>query len=136
MSFSAFLLIPALASAPFATLETQELDKTDINNFRVSVRAIDGKAYLGKRDDINLTAEAHFIVMTAIGSTKYIAKRNFEKSLYINPKPCFRYFVTGQKKSEVSSDWEVRVLGSERIKSCKTEGDAKQQKQDPTTKPV
>lgn len=128
MSLNALLIMPMLAAAPYALIETRDIDKTDSNNFQVSVRAVDGKGYFGKRDEMKLELGFHFIEMSAEYSSKKIAKKNFDKSLYLAAKPCFRYIVTGQVKSDLDKDWTVRVLGRERILSCKTKEEIEQEK--------
>ncbi len=134
MSMNALLLLPILAAAPYAIIETRYVDKTDPNNFQVMVRALDGQAYWHGLDEIKITPEVHFIEMTAAGSSTNVAKKNYDKSLYINAKPCFRYLVTGQLKNSLDSDWVVRVIGAERISACKTHEEIEQGKIDKKTK--
>jgi len=95
MSMNTVLLIPMLATAQYAMIETRDIEKTDANNFQVLVRAVDGKGYFGPRYDMKMEPGAHFIQMTAEYSSKKIARANHDKSLYLNMKPCMRYIVTG-----------------------------------------
>lgn len=134
MNMKALLLLPMLAAAPYALIETRDPDKTDPNNFQVLIRAVESKAYWDAPDEMKLEPGPHFIQMTAARSGKRITKANHDKSLYINLKPCFRYFVTGQVKSELDTDWVIRVLGNERILACKTKEDIQQEKADKKAK--
>lgn len=128
------MILPMLAAAPYALIETRDIDQTDTNNFQVSVRAVDGKGYFGPRHDMKLEPGFHFIEMTAEYSSKKIARVNHDKSLYLNAKPCTKYFVTGQVKSDLDKNWVIRVLGNERILSCKTKEEAEQEKLDKKAK--
>jgi len=134
MSFHSLMVLPILAAAPYALIETRDIDQTDTDNFQVSVRAVDGKAYFGPRYDMKMEPGAHFIQMTSEYSSKKIAQANHDKSLYLNMKPCTRYIVTGQVKSDLDRDWAIRVLGSERILACKTKEEIEQEKLDKKAK--
>ncbi|MEO8001417.1 MAG: hypothetical protein ABI644_06035 [Arenimonas sp.] len=81
MSLGAVFILPMLATAPYSLIETRDIDQTVTNNFQVSVRAVDGKAYFGVRDDMKLEPGSHFIQMTAEYSAKKIATANRDKSL-------------------------------------------------------
>lgn len=134
MSFHTLMILPMLAAAPYALIETRDVDQTDSNNFQVSVRAVDGKGYFGPRYDMKMEPGAHFIQMTSEYSSKKIARANHDKSLYLNMKPCMRYIVTGQVKTDLDRDWTIRVLGSERILACKTKEEIEQEKLDKKAK--
>ena len=134
MSFHSLMILSMLAAAPYALIETRDIDQTDTDKFQVSVRAVDGKGYFGPRYDMKMEPGAHFIQMTAEYSTKKIARANHDKSLYLNLKPCMRYIVTGQVKTDLDRDWTIRVLGSERILACKTKEDIEQEKLDKKAK--
>ena len=134
MSMNVLLLLPMLAAAPYAIIETREIKKTDTNNFQVLVRAVDGKAYWDGRDEMKITPGFHFIEMTAEKAGMKVTKKNHDKSLYLNAMPCFRYFVSGQVKNALDSDWTVHVLGNERILACKTKEEAEQEKIDKKAK--
>lgn len=128
MSYGAMLVMPMLAAAPYAVIETRDIVKTDPNNFQITVRAVDGKAYWGVRQDMKLTPDVHWVVMTAEYSEKNISRRNFEKSLYLAAKPCMRYLVSGQVENSLSADWTIKILGEEKILSCKTKEEQQQEK--------
>ena len=128
MSLNALFLLPMLAASPYAQIETKYTDRTDTNNFQVLVLAVDGSAYLSGRDEMKLEPGFHFIEMTAERSGTRALRKNHVKSLYIVAKPCFRYYVTGQRSNELDFDWKVRVGEEERIKACKTKEDIEQAK--------
>jgi len=134
MSMNMLILLPILATAPYAMIETREIEKTDANNFQVRLRAVDGKAYWDGRDEMKITPGFHFVEMTAEKSGMKVAKKNHDKSLYLKAKPCFRYFVSGQVNSALDRDWTVRVLGNERILACKTKEETEQEKIDKKAK--
>ena len=121
-------MLPILAAAPCALIETREVNRTDSNNFSVSVKAVDGQAYMGNRQDMKLTPDVHWVVMTAEYSGTQVAKRHYEKSLYMLAKPCIRYLVTGQRENALDSDWKVRIFAEEKILSCKTKEDIEREK--------
>ncbi len=139
MSLSGLFLLPVLATAPYALVETRDIRATDIQSFKIYVRAVDGKAYWDGPDEMKLTPGVHWIVMARDKSaTKARNRKNGEQSLYILAKPCMRYSVAGKAidgsnyndSPNFNQKWSVHVLKEERISYCKTQEEQDQAKKE------
>lgn len=136
MSIATLLLMPMLAAAPYALIETRDIPAADIKHSQIYIRAVDGKAYLDNPVEMKLTPGVHWIVMTRQKSSKSTMKKNDEQSLYLLAKPCTRYYVAGGGESgENNNDspnfnpkWAVVILKEDRIAGCKTKEEIEQEK--------
>jgi hypothetical protein len=138
MNMHALLLLPILASAPYALIETRDIPAADTKNFKVFIRSVDGKAYWDGPDEMKLTPGVHWLVMVRDRSdSKKTGKKRDEKSLYLMAKPCFKYMVAGRALNDANSpsenfspEWELHVMGTDRISYCKTNEELEQAKKD------
>lgn len=142
MSLNALLLLPMLATAPYALIDTREIPKADIKQFQVYIRAIDGKAYWDGPEEMKVSPGVHWIVMTREKSPKSKTRKDGEQSLYIMAKPCTRYYVAGGGEGDAivnpdpkfNQSWRVQVRKVEPILDCKTKEQLDQEKLDKKAK--
>ncbi|MCO7227467.1 hypothetical protein [Pleionea sp. CnH1-48] len=116
------LLITACASGPYSIIDGSRSVASDSKNYDVYVTAVDGKTSL------NVTkvkkVEPGFRVLELTSAKENPNGYLFSLPFSFEAKPCIRYVVTAQHRSNIQADarrWQVRVLREEPIAVCQKE---------------
>ena len=136
MNVNPLFLLPMLAAAPYAMIDTRDIPAADIKHSQIYIRAIDGKAYMDNPVEKKVTPGVRWVVMTRQKSSKSGMKKRDEQSLYLLAKPCIRYYVAGGGEAgENNNDspnfnpkWTVVIRKVEPISGCKTKEQIEQEK--------
>ena len=112
------IVLAGCQSTPYAVIDGGRKIISDDNNYEVRIKAIDGKQLFSNNVKKNIKPGPHLIVLE---TTKKHRGRSETTEAYfpIEAKPCTKYRVSAQYKNSLSEEWEIKLIETTKIPSCK-----------------
>lgn len=98
MNVNTLFLLPMLAAAPYAMIDTRDIPAADIKHSQIYIRAIDGKGYMDNPVEKKVTPGVHWVVMTRQKSSKSGMKRGMNNRFIFSRSHVLDIMLLGVEK--------------------------------------